>query len=341
MPAFLPYLLLLAAGIVPTIPGVRYEQPQLASDGRQAVIVFGAGSTIYFAHPDGSPVTVAEVPVMPLGRHRGPRIALTSGAIVITTGVAPAGQRFGLNTIRSWRSTDGGKTWQPGPDVTPPGAAGSGLHALASDGKQRLVSAWLGPKDGAPRLFTAHSDDAGLTWSKPAMLSATVCDCCHPSAAISADGTVHIMFRNALDGKRDLYLATAPDGEHFTIAKLGAGTWPLDACPMDGGSLAEFNGDVVTLWRREGDLFLASPGEPKEEHLALGKNPAVALREAGYYAVWSGREGIMARVPGKAPYVLSKEGGFPVLTERGPVIAAWEEDGKIRTASLDSPNKTR
>jgi hypothetical protein len=325
-------LLLLAAE---NQPQIAYQQPQIASDGRDVGIVFGSKNTIYYTHNDASPVVVAEAPVLSLGNHRGPRLAFTANAIVITAGVGPEGQQFAPNTLRSWRSLDRGKTWSAGPAISTPGTGGMGFQAIGSDGKQRLIAAWIGPQNGAPRLFTAHSNDAGVTWSKQTILSQTVCECCHPSVAISADGTVRVLFRNSLNGNRDFYLATAADGEHFEIAKLGQGSWPLNACPMDGGGLGEYEGKVITLWRREGDLFFARPGSAPEERLAAGRNAAVALRAAGVYAVWSAPEGIMAKTPGKPAHVMSKTGGFPVLSSKGPVMAAWEDNGRIRTARLD------
>jgi hypothetical protein len=334
MPLLLLYFLL-AADIVPTHPDVVYQQPQIASDGQNAGIVFGAKDTIYYAHNDASPIVVAEAPALSLGNHRGPRLAFAANAVVITAGVGPADQQYGPNTLRSWRSTDHGKTWTPGPDISTPGSGGMGFQALASDGKQRLFATWIGPQGGAPRLFLAHSDDAGLTWSKQSILNQTVCECCHPSVSIAADGAVRILFRNSLEGNRDFYLATALDGEHFDIAKLGKGNWPLNACPMDGGGLAEFQGSVITLWRRESDIFLARPNGQSEERLATGKNPAVALRKNGIYAVWSTPEGIMAKVPDRPAFVLSKSSSFAVLTGQGPVIAAWEDKGMIHTERLE------
>ncbi|KAJ3054740.1 hypothetical protein HK102_011471, partial [Quaeritorhiza haematococci] len=48
------------------------------------------------------------------------------------------------------------------------------------------------------------------------------------------------MWRNSLKGARDLFLADSSDGGRtFSPAeKLGRGTWPLNACPMDGGAVA-------------------------------------------------------------------------------------------------------
>jgi hypothetical protein len=312
-----------------------YQQPQIASNGRDVGIVFGAKNSIYYTHNQNEPVRVADAPVLSLGNHRGPRIAFTAGAIVITVGVGPADQQYGPNTLRSWRSTDAGKTWSAGPDLSMPGTGGMGFQAIASDGKTGLWAAWIGPHDGHPALYAAHSENQGVTWSKQQVLSETVCECCHPTVAVSADGAVHILFRNSLDGNRDPFLATAKDGEHFQFTKLGQGSWPIQACPMDGGGLGEFRGDVISIWRRQGDLFLARPDGRAEERLDAGRNASIALGEAGIYAVWSGAEGLMAKTPGKGPYLLSKTGAFPVIASQGAVIAAWEENGKIRTQRLD------
>ena len=48
------------------------------------------------------------------------------------------------------------------------------------------------------------------------------------------------MWRNSLDGARDMFVSESRDGGRtFSNArKLGSGTWPLKACPMDGGHLA-------------------------------------------------------------------------------------------------------
>ncbi len=334
MSSLLAPLLLLAVDIVPIHPDVAYQQPQIGSFGQNVGIVFGSTNRIFFAYNGKPPVMVADAPVLSLGNHRGPRLAFTTDAIVVTSGVGPVNQQFGPNTLRSWRSTDLGKTWTSGPDLSTRGTGGMGFQGFASDGKRKLVAAWIGPQDGAPRLFVAHSDDAGLTWSKQNVLSQTVCECCHPTVSIAADGAVHILFRNSLGGNRDFYLATARNGEHFEIAKLGLGTWKINACPMDGGSVGEFHGDVITLWRREGGLFLARPDGQAEQLLASGKNPAIALRQEGYYAIWSTPEGLMAKVPGSPAYVLSKSGSYPVISSQGAVVAAWEDNGRIVSERL-------
>ena len=76
--------------LVPDSPDTLYRQPQLAADARMAVLAFGAGDGVYFAASAdhgktfSAPVKVAAAGKLALGRHRGPRIALTARAIVIT-----------------------------------------------------------------------------------------------------------------------------------------------------------------------------------------------------------------------------------------------------------------
>ncbi len=112
-------------------PGATARQPQLAANASTVVLAFGAGKAIYFSasHDRGktfsAPTKVAEASVIPLGRHRGPRIALSGSTIVIT---AVTGNKLdagphshGLASdgdLNIWRSKDGGKTWSQGKPIT-------------------------------------------------------------------------------------------------------------------------------------------------------------------------------------------------------------------------------
>src|SRR5690242_2539878 len=111
-------MLFLAADIAPSSPGLVYSQPQIASDGTTTGMVFASKDTIYYAPLDSAPVRVADAPSLALGNHRGPRIAFARDAIVITAGVSPEDRQYAPGTLRSWRSTDQGKTWKAGPNVS-------------------------------------------------------------------------------------------------------------------------------------------------------------------------------------------------------------------------------
>jgi hypothetical protein len=219
-----------------------------------------------------------------------------------------------------------------------PKAAREGLHAMAVDSTGRLAAVWLddrvGPK--GKRLWGAYSKDGGATWSKNFMAyespSGTTCECCHPSLLAAGDEFL-VMWRNSLDGSRDLYVMPLRGGR---AEKQGTGTWKLEACPMDGGGIAMNQGRIATAWRREKDIYLVETGKV-EVKLGTGQDVALAANKAGLWAVWSTPEGIVAHVPGKESVTkVSAAGAFPVLltTPDGGIVAAWEENGAIATARL-------
>jgi hypothetical protein len=342
--------LLLAANIAPDSGKPEYRQPQLATDSRMVAATFGAGTAIYFAasydrgRTFSKPLKVAEAPLLSLGRHRGPRIAITPSAIVISAVVATKTPPGTDGDLKAWRSVDGGKTWSAGVMVNDePSAAREGLHAMAAGPDGRLFATWLDLRKKGTRLYGATSTDGGATWSKNAVVyespSGTICQCCHPSAAIDANGGIHVMWRNAVEGNRDMYTAVSTDGgSTFGKAeKLGEGSWKLDACPMDGGGLAlNSQGKAVSVWRRGGDIFVTASGE-KERKIDAGKDAALTIASSGVYVVWTNNGAVRALVPGKTePILLAPQGAFPQLiaVPGGPVVAAWEDHGQIAWKQL-------
>jgi hypothetical protein len=341
--------LLFAAALAPENATVEYRQPQMAADAKIVAVTFGAGNAIYFAASRdqgrtlSAPVKVAEAPLLSLGRHRGPRIAITRSAIVISAVVGTKTPPGSDGDLKAWRSTDGGKTWSSGVAINDKTAAArEGLHAMAAGPDGRLFAAWLDDRDGRKKLYSATSTD-GAAWSKNVLVyespSGAICECCHPSAAIDAKGTIYVMWRNALDGNRDMYLAGSTDGgaTFSQEEKLGSGSWKLNACPMDGGGLAiSKRGGLVSIWRRESDVYLAEPESP-EQKIEAGKDASVTIGSAGVYAVWSANGAIHARMPGQAqPVELAAQGGFPqvITLPDGSALAAWEDHGRIELKKL-------
>ncbi|MGD1095696.1 MAG: sialidase family protein [Bryobacteraceae bacterium] len=333
---------MLSLNLGPMGPDAPAREPQMVAIGSTVALTFGAGTGIYFSSSSDSgktfstPVGVAQADNVLLTHHRGPRIAFTNHAIVIT---AVMSRNAEDGDLIAWRSTDGGKTWSKGVLINDvPGASMEGLHSLAADGKETLFAAWLDKRSRhGTKLYGAHSADGGLTWSKNVMIyqspEGTICECCHPSVAIDAAGQILVMWRNWLAGSRDMYLARSGDGVTFSKPeKMGMGTWQLNACPMDGGGLAISQNRVVTAWRREHEIFLAAPGE-KEVGIGEGMDVAIAAAPEGVYAVWSTPAGIRALLPGKKESIsLSPKGTFPniVALSTGHALAAWEDAGGIQ-----------
>jgi hypothetical protein len=320
------------------------RQPRVAvgRNGRVAV-VYGAGKAVALRlSRDGGrsyePASrVAEVTKLPLGMRMGPKVAFAGNTLVVTA-VVDGGD------LRAWRSADHGGTWT-GP-VTINGRAGAaseGLHGLAAAEDGTVHAVWLDMENGKAALLASRSTDGGATWTSNVVVyrspDGTVCECCEPSVAV--DGRrVHVQWRNWLAGARDLYVATSDDGgRRFGPArKLGSGTWPLRACPADGGGLATAGGALLTVWRREGRLYTAKLGE-EEQPLAEGRQPVVALGPGGAFLAWQGKDGVVVQTPGAAVPSPLGPGAFPSLAARSggraPVVLAWERAGEgVMAAAL-------
>ena len=248
--------------------------------------------------------------------------------------------------LQAWRSTDRGKTWGPPVRVNDvAGSARKGLHAMASDGKDGVFVAWLDLRDKGTRIYGASSVDGGATWSENRLVhespSGTVCQCCHSSVAINAAGHILVMFRNALDGTRDMFLVESRDrGRTFGESrKWGTGTWRLEACPMDGGGLALDEDDrVAAVWRRDRTVF-ATTDDAQEEALGPGRNPRIARARKGLYMMWTSEGSVILRRPGSAASDAIAEGAFPSLValDDGSVVAAWEsKDGIVVQPIVDA-----
>jgi hypothetical protein len=333
------------------------KQPQVAVSKDGTVhLVFGVGETVQYARStDGGqtfskPGEAFRVSNMPLGRRRGPRVVAVEGAVVVTAIGGQQGKgRDG--DVEAWRSIDGGKSWS-GPvrvnDVA--ASAREGLHAMAAGPDGAVWCTWLDLREKQMEIYAAKSTDGGATWSSNICVYRSpdghVCECCHPSIAVDRNG-VHVMFRNWLDGNRDMYVATSKDGgQSFSDAtKLGLGVWKLDACPMDGGMLASGeNGTLVTVWRRDKQVFYASTAGGKEQLLGTGEQPWVSSSPSGPIIVWtSGREGAdlwLQRAGTKQPQKLTSSAGFPMVAAsvdgKGPVIACWESsrNGQMMVVAL-------
>jgi len=330
-------------------------QPQLAANQRTVAVAFGAHSTVYFsASTDqgrtfSAPVKVADAPMLALGRHRGPRVAITPSAIVVSALVGTKMPKGSDGDLKTWRSTDGGKTWSEGGrinDVT--ASAREGLHTMIARPDGLLFAAWLDLRKKGTQLYSAVSKDSGATWSKNTLVyeppSGNICECCHPTSIVDAKGTIHVMWRNALGGARDMYVARSNDGgaTFGPAEKQGSGSWALEACPMDGGGLAfDSAGALVSIWRRENDVYLAEKSGA-EKKLETGKDPAIAAGKDGVYAIWTADGAVRLRTPGATqPSTLAPQGAFPQLIgiPNGPMLAAWEDRGQIFVEPINAARR--
>ena len=309
------------------------QEPQAAVSAKGSVyVVFASKDTMYLSKSTDRgktferPSKIASPEDLLVGMRRGPRIALSNGFVVVT---ATAG-----GNLLAWRSDDDGKTWMgPNKVSDKDQSAAEGLHGMAGSDSE-VACAWLDHRDGGTEVFASVSQDGGENWSANTMVytspSGTVCECCHPSVAIGSDGALHVMFRNSLGGNRDMYVAdSSDDGQTWSTAtQLGWGHWKLDACPMDGGALAQDDdAHVLSVWRRQDTIYTAAPGE-SEDRKGVGEQPWVYARLGGYGVYLKRRPGpLMAFHGSEEPKKIADDANDPMvagpISGDGPVVAVW------------------
>ncbi len=316
-------------------------QPSIAGEGRDAFLACGRGTEIFVARWENGAITGPLVSVgtlggLALGHHRGPKIAVSGPSVVVTA----IGKRGGTDhaEVWAWRSGDRGRTWSGPVRVTDvPNAAQEGLHAVAVSGSTVAV-AWLDTRNGGMRLYGNRSSDGGVTWAANAEIyrspGGAICTCCHPSLLVDDDGVVTAMFRNDVEGNRDMYLKAGSQ----EAVRLGDAHWRLSACPMDGGGLARTrDGRIVTAWRRDRDVVVASLESP-EVVVGEGKDPALAVSGNIPVIAWQAPTGLVLRV-GDAPVTpLDVAGHSPALAALGDgsIVAAWQR-GEVAVVRRVTP----
>ena len=333
----------LGAAPVDVLPAGTAEglQPQVAlgTDG-SVHLVFGQGSRVlYVRSADGrtftAPVEVGHLDKLALGMRRGPRIAVSPGTLLITS------QSHADGNLHAWTSTEG-LAWQAQPALNQvPSSAREGLHALAADGRGKVAVTWLDLRTGKMSLWAKFSADGGLHWSEDRLVYAApdgpICQCCAPTVAFAPDGRIGILWRNLVQGARDLYAVETTDGRNFTAArKLGQGSWLLNACPMDGGALAyDPAGGWLPVWRRARSVF-ASENADRERKLADGATQPVATFLGSTPLIfWEAGGALMLQKGDAAPRVYTPGGRYASVASRGDLaVVAFEGTSQGRRTIL-------
>jgi hypothetical protein len=283
---------------------------------------------------------VAKPTKLALGMRRGPRVAVSGKSIMLSaiTGELGGGKDGDLTL---WLSKDQGNTWSEPTKINDQAAsAREGLHAMVANDK-RADCVWLDLRNKRTELWLSTSTDQGTTWSKNTLVyqspEKSICECCHPSLCYDARGNLVVMWRNSIAGKRDMYLTTQrEDGTFASAMKLGSGSWDLNACPMDGGSLAlKADGKLVTVWRRDSDLLMTQDDPTSEQPLGPGLQPVVAATEKGAFMAWiSKRPGelLLLDPAQKKPLRIADRANDPALASSvkpgAPLVLAWEQQTK-------------
>jgi hypothetical protein len=311
------------------------KMPTLAKDNQNNLyVVYGSGDSIMYASSGdqgktfSAPALVTVLPKLAASHMRGPQIACTDGVII--TALNKTGDIF------SYRK-EGDKWIATGKLNDVDTVAKEGLMALAADG-QNAFATWLDLRDGHNKLFGSRSTDGGKTWSKNVLVYAspdtTVCECCKPSVALKGE-KVYVMFRNWLNGNRDLHLIESTDGgaTFGEAQKLGNDSWALNGCPMDGGGITiHTDGQPQTVWRRKNKIYASEPGQPEKE-IGEGRGCTITSVNGKNTYAWTEKGEVVIIQPNGMKKVLGT-GSSPVITgiNNEQVLCVWEREGQIHSA---------
>lgn len=316
-------------------------QPQVAlGDDGSVHLTFGQGGSVYYTQSKdgvsfGQPVLVATLEKLALGMRRGPRVTVTKDLILITAISHTDGN------LHAWTSVDGSK-WQENPALN--GAANSareGLHALAGDGRGRVAAAWLDLRTGKTSLWGKFSQDGGAHWGEDQLIYASpegpICQCCAPSVAFAPDGRIGIMWRNLLQGARDLYVTETKDGKRFTTAtKLGQGSWMLNACPMDGGALAyDADSHRLPVWKRIRTVFTSVDSSREQPIAEAAAQPIAVFIGTKPLIFWESKGALMIGDGSAPPRVYAAEAKSASIASKDRLaVIAFEGTVKGRKTIL-------
>ncbi|MDB5131427.1 MAG: hypothetical protein JWR02_1176 [Mucilaginibacter sp.] len=314
------------------------EQPQIAMDTRGMVrVVFGQKDKIFCATSKdkgatfSQPVLVAEIPKMHLGMSRGPQLATSANYSIIT-----AQDQSG--TIHWYRLDHSSGEWKSMGAINDlKGSAPEGLMGVSADKKDNFYAVWLDTRaGGGNNIFFSSLSNNSTTWSKNRLVYQSpdklVCGCCKPNIAVNG-AEVAIMFRNWLNGSRDLYvLKSMNGGATFAAAqKLGLDTWKLNACPMDGGGIIVDGSAIRTTWQRKGEVFYAEPGKP-EVLIGKGRNSSIAGDGVNAVITFHNNDTVkMIQLKNKRETAIGTGSYLKSLVLPGnKTLCVWEDDKKIK-----------
>jgi hypothetical protein len=316
------------------------QMPNLVSDiSGNLHLVYGNGDSLMYAYSNdkgnsfSAPLLISVIPHLAASHSRGPQVAASGNGITVIVCNT-------MGDIFSFKQDQANKWYQTARINDVDTVAKEGLMALDGDG-QNIFAVWLDLRNGHNQVFGARSSDGGKTWSKNMMIYAspdtTVCECCKPSVAVK-ENNVYVMFRNWLNGNRDMYLIESADGgNHFGEAKkLGNGSWVLNGCPMDGGSLIiNKDGNPETVWRRQKKIYASKPGYEEKE---IGEGRSCTLESAdgkNVYAWIENGEIVVTNSQGIKKSI--GKGSSPVLKaiSNKQVICVWEREKEIHSAVLE------
>lgn len=268
--------------------------------------------------------------------------------------------------VRIAQSGDRGATWSEGAVLHTDRSAGEhGFVALWAAPGDSVRAAWLdgrqmaaaeaGHGKGAMTLQSVASGPSGALGAEDP-LDLRTCDCCQVAATVAASGPV-IAYRDRTDDEiRDIAVIRQVDGKWTPPSIVYADGWHIEACPVNGPSLAARGDTVAIAWftgaqdtARVRVAFSTDGGKQFAAPVRIdGGTPAgrvgIALDDNGDAIVsWLervppedaevrvrrvSRAGVMGEPFTVSRTKAARASGFPRIVRRGTtLVAAWTMPG--------------
>ena len=308
------------------------QMPSVAKGDKGIYVVYGNEDSIFYSssHDEGKSFSTSKLvyvlPGLAASHTRGPQIGVTKNGLLITACTD-------IGNVYSFALDEKGTLIRQAQVNDADTLAKENLMAMSSDGNNAFA-VWLDVRNGRNEIYGASSTDGGMTWSKNIRIyhspDSTVCECCKPSVVVKGTN-VHVMFRNWLNGNRDLYLISSSNGgQTFGDAqKLGKSSWALKACPMDGGGLTVDKSSINTVWNRDGKIYADKPGN-SEVQIGEGRSCTITSADDKNVYAWVENKQVMFLDHNNKKHALGR-GQLPVLKaiNKSTAICIWENDKTI------------
>ena len=187
------------------------------------------------------------------------------------------------------------------------------FNAMLADDK-KVTLAWIDKRDAKGQadyrgaaIYTAQSQDGGLTFAANRKLADHSCECCRLGMATDQDGTPLVFWRQIFGRNiRDFALARLNEA----LQRVSEDGWAIDACPHHGGSLAVDGNAVRHLaWftgaeKSPGLHYRRIDGKKMSAPMPFGNldaqagHPAIAAKGTAVQLVWREFDGKHNRILG-------------------------------------------
>ncbi len=286
-----------------------------------------------------------------------------SGKLLAHWAIKTGGMAYDIGLARS---EDGGKTWKKigkaNDDAT---ASEHGFVSLLAD-RGEVRAFWLDGRErkadkGAQTLRTAVISEKTAPSER---LDERVCDTCHTSAAMTANGPILLYRDRSDDDVRDIAIIRRTEKGWSKPKLVFSDGWHVAGCPINGPAIAAADKAVAVTW------FTVSKDKPKVEVAFSGDGGAsfgkpilvdaagplgrvgVVLDGADAIVLWGTTEGAsptirLRRVSPSgalgspvviAPTVAARTSGFPHVARAGAnLVVTWiepSEPTRVRAATL-------